>query len=86
VTYASTEYVVRLLHTCAEQHALLPGRIPGYSCSDIQLVPSSVSKRKVWRVYHAAAEAITSPCRCIHHILPVVEDFSAINHRDETAL
>lgn len=60
LTYASTEYVVRFLHTYAEQHALLPGRIPGYSRSDIQLLPSSVSKRKVWRVYHAAAEAITT--------------------------
>ena len=55
------EYVVRFLHTYAEQHALLPpGRIPGYSRSDIQLLPSSVSKRKVWRVYHAAAEAIST--------------------------
>ena len=35
LTYASTEYVVRFLHTYAEQHALLPGRIPGYSHSDI---------------------------------------------------
>lgn len=59
LSYASTEYVIRFLLTYAEQHALLlPGRIPGYSRSDIQLLPSSVSKRSVWRVYHEAAEAI----------------------------
>ena len=55
----TTEYVIQFLLTYAEQHALLlPGRIPGYSRSDIQLLPSSVSKRSVWRVYHKAAEAI----------------------------
>ena len=37
LSFASTEYVVRFLHTYAEQHdLLLPGRIPGYSRSDIQ--------------------------------------------------
>ena len=59
LSYASTEYVIRFLLTYAEQHALLlPGRIPGYSHSDIQLLPSSVSKQSVWRVCHEAAEAI----------------------------
>ena len=55
LSYSSTEFVVRFLFSYAEQHALLPGRIPGYSRTDIQLLPSSVSKRAVWRVYHAAA-------------------------------
>lgn len=59
LSFSSTEYVVRFLFTYAEQHALLlPGRVPGYSRSDIQLLPSSVSKRAVWRVYHEAAEAV----------------------------
>ena len=53
----STEFVVRFLLSYAEQHALLlPGRVPGYSRSDLQLLPSSVTKRVVWRVYHEAAE------------------------------
>ena len=40
----------------AEQHSLLlPGRIPGYSRSDIKLLPSSVSKRGIWKVYQTAA-------------------------------
>ena len=39
----------------AEQHALLlPGRVPGYSRSDIKLLPSSVSKRVIWKVYQTA--------------------------------
>lgn len=40
LSYESTEYVVRFLISYAEQNALLlPGRIPGYSRSDIKLLP-----------------------------------------------
>ena len=46
----STEYVVRFMLNYAEQHALLlPGRVPGYSRSDIKLLPSSVSKRAIYQ-------------------------------------
>lgn len=39
----------------AKQHALLlSGRVPRYSCSGLHLLPSSVSKRAIWRVYHIA--------------------------------
>ena len=31
------------------------GRVPGYSQTDIKLLPSSVSKRGIWKVYQAAA-------------------------------
>ena len=48
--------MIRFLISYAEQNALLPGLIPGYSCSDIKLLPSSVSKRGIWKVYHGAAE------------------------------
>ena len=49
--FSSTEYVVRFLFTYAKQHALLlPRRVPGYSRSDIQPLPSSMSKRAVWSV------------------------------------
>ena len=61
VSFSSTEYVVRFLLTYSEEHSLLlPGRIPGYKRSDIQLLPSSTTKRAVWRVYHSAAEAAGS--------------------------
>ena len=57
LTLQSTEYVVRFLLNYAEQNVLLlPGRVPRYSRSDIQLLPSSSSKRAIWRVYRASAK------------------------------
>ena len=51
-----TEFVVRFVLNYAEQNALLlPGRVPGYSRSDIKPLPSSVSKSGIWKVYQAAA-------------------------------
>lgn len=56
LTLSSTEFVVRFLLNYAEQNALLlPGRVPGYSRSDLKLLPSSVSKRQIWKVYEEAA-------------------------------
>ena len=77
----STEYVVRFLINYAKQHALLlPGRIPGYSRSDIKLLPSSVSKRTVWRTYQQASDdepnvhgvAYSTFCRLWRTLLPSV--------------
>ena len=48
--------LVRFILQYAEEHAiLLPGRIPGYKRDDIQLLPSSTTKREVWEKYHQAA-------------------------------
>ena len=59
LSYTTTEFVVRFLFNYAEQNALvLPGRVPGYSRTDIQLLPSSVSKRAVWRVYREAVGTV----------------------------
>jgi hypothetical protein len=61
LSFSSIEYVVRFLLTYSEEHSvLLPGRIPGYKRSDIQLLPSSTTKRAVWRVYSSAAEAVST--------------------------
>ena len=50
------KFVVRFLQTYTEQNGLLlPGRVPGYSQTDIKLLPSSVSKRGIWKVYSFAA-------------------------------
>ena len=58
LSLSSTEFVVRFLLNYAEQNALLlPGRVPGYSRSDIKLLPSSVSKRGIWMVYQEAARS-----------------------------
>lgn len=81
LSYQAIEYVVRFLLTYSEQHALLlPGRIPGYSRSDMKLLPSSVSKRGIWRVYRSAAEssesiqqvAYTTFCRLWRQLLPSI--------------
>ena len=71
---------VAFLLNFADQHGLLlPGRIPGYSRSDI--IPSSMSKRCIWRKYQCAAElvesaiksvAYTSFCRRWRSLLPSV--------------
>ena len=48
--------VVRfILHYSEERTILLPGRIPGYKRDDMQLLPSSTTKRQVWEGYHQAA-------------------------------
>ena len=50
--------IVRFVLQYAEDHAiLLPGRIPGYKRDDLQLLPSSTTKRQVWKMYHQAASA-----------------------------
>ena len=53
--------MVRFLLNYSEQHGLLlPGRVPGYARDDIKLLPSSKSKRGIWRIYRQAAEQDTS--------------------------
>ena len=34
---------------------VLPGRVPGYKRTDVQLLPSSTTKHQVWELYQAAA-------------------------------
>ena len=49
LSFSSTEFFVRFIFNYAEQHTLLlPGRVPGYSRSDLQLLPSSDTKRAIW--------------------------------------
>ena len=57
LTISSVEHVMMFLLTYTEQHGLLlPGRVPGYSRSDIRLLPSSTSRRGIWKLYSAATE------------------------------
>ena len=41
---------------CTGKWTFLLGRIPGYSHSDIKLLPSSISKRSIWKTYHSTAK------------------------------
>ena len=53
--------VVRFILQYAEDHAiLLPGQIPGYKRDDLQLLPSSTTKREVWEIYHQAASGCST--------------------------
>ena len=52
--------VVNFLINYAEEHAiLLPGRIPGYKRTDLQLLPTQTTKKEVWECYIKASAALT---------------------------
>lgn len=55
LTPTDMESVVCFITNYAEQHAvLLPGRIPGYKRDDLKLLPSSISKAQIHRLYSAS--------------------------------
>ena len=74
------ESAVRFLLSYVEQHGLLlPGRVPGYSRSDIKLLPSSSSKRGIWKSYKSAVVLATTQtvaystfCRLWRKLLPSI--------------
>ena len=81
LSFSSVEYVVRFHFSYVEEYAvLLPGRVPGYTCSDLQLLPLSKSKHTIWEVYHKAAEAegtihpvaYTTFCYLWHKLVPSI--------------
>ena len=100
LSFESTEFVIRFLLSYAEQNALLPGRVPGYSRTDIKLLPSSVSKRGIWKTYHGAAEeeeaihavAYSTFCQLWRSLLPSViimkpmTDLCWTCHQNSTAI
>lgn len=52
--------IVLFLQNYAEENAiLLPGRIPGYKRSDMQLLPTSTTKRQVWDHYIQSCGPLT---------------------------
>ena len=52
LSLADTQRIAQFLTSYAEANAiLLPGRIPGYKSTDIQLLPSCTTKRQVWLQY-----------------------------------
>ena len=76
----SMSTVVTFVRNYAEDHAvLLPGCIPGYKRSDLQLLPCSTSKITVWKLYKSASEeaqdwavAYSSFCRIWRTLLPMI--------------
>ena len=70
---------VRYILQYAEDHAiLLPGRIPGYKRDDLQLLPSSTTKREVWNIYHSTASADTDT-KAVSGLLPFLRFLEKVN-------
>lgn len=72
--------IVKFILQYAESNAiLLPGRVPGYKRDDIQILPSSITKRAVWKLYQNTATtlsrrnvAYSTWCQCWKKFLPHV--------------
>ena len=79
-------YLRKFLLNYAEQNALLlPGRVPGFSQTDIWLLPSSTSKRRIRKVYKEAMESVdgqavayTPFCRLWQQLTPYLVLMKAI--------
>ena len=64
--------LLTFLYNYAENNAiLLPGRIPGYKRDNIQLLPSSTTK-KVHQVAHTYTHVVLSVQKCIPHTLAYI--------------
>ena len=80
LTFDDVSRVVSFIRNYAEDHAvLLPGRIPGYKRSDLQLLPCSTTKSRVWKLYTSACElshsrevAYSTFCRVWRTLLPMI--------------
>ena len=69
ISFADTQQVVHYISTYAEAHAiLLPGRIPGYKRSDLQLLPSDTTKRNVWLLYSHSLQSLPTS----HHRVKIL--------------
>ena len=52
--------VVAFIKNYAEENAiLLPGRVPGFKRSDLQLLPTHTAKRSVWEHYMMSCASLT---------------------------
>ena len=57
------ERVVHFILRYSEENAiLLPGRITGYKRDNLQLLPSSTTKRSVWELYHLSVGQVAGAC------------------------
>ncbi len=58
LSFTSVQQVITFIANYAEENSILPGRIPGYKSCDMKILPSSKSKKEVWRLYEAASEGV----------------------------
>ncbi len=81
LSLSSVHHVISFLINYTEENGLLlPGRLPGYRSSDMKLLPSSTSKRGIWKLYKEATikrddvhtVAYTTFCKLWRNLLPSV--------------
>lgn len=72
LAFSDIQRVISYISNFAEVHAiLLPGRIPGYSRADLQLLPTSTTRWHVWKSYTDATTTTSTspdddmPLRCV---------------------
>ena len=83
---AYVELVVRFILHYAEDNAIfLPGRIPGYKRDNLQLLPSAVTKRKVWGCTTGQRPAVTF-LGCVHLLLVVDSTGCCVEANDRLVL
>ena len=79
--------VVTFIVNYNEQHSLaLPGCIPGYSRTDVQLLPSSTSKKSIWDLFQSSrpispsnqSVAYSTLCRLWRTLVPNVITMKSI--------
>ena len=52
LVHEDVEQIISFVTQYCETNAIiLPGRVPGYKRDDIQILPSTTTKRAVWRMY-----------------------------------
>ncbi len=92
LSYECQKIVVTfLLNYCAQNALILPGRVPGFQKTDIRLLPSSMSKRSIWRIYKGQMEAVrdgySTFCKLWKQLIPfLVADLCWTCQRNSTAL
>ncbi len=60
LSLSSVQHVISFLVNYTEENGLLlPGRLPGYRKSDVKLLPSSTSKKGLWKLYQNAGDICT---------------------------
>ena len=62
--WRKTQIVARFITNYTEDNGIhLPGRIPGFKKTDIQLLPCHTTKKAVWRQYCLATQGCNPPAR-----------------------
>ena len=71
LTFDDVFHIVSFIRNYAED--LLPGCIPEYKRSDLQLLPCSTTESRVWKLYQFL-RAVSLSCGSIHFLLSNLED------------